>query len=38
VLSQIPIDDEARIPSESAPDLRRYLRDLIDRLVALARP
>lgn len=39
VLSQISIGDEARVPGGgAAPDLRRYLRDLIDRLVALARP
>ena len=39
VLSQISIGDEARIPGGgAAADLRRYLRDLIDRLVALARP
>jgi hypothetical protein len=39
VLSQISIGDEARIPGGgAAPDLRRYLRDLIDRLVVLARP
>lgn len=39
VLSQISIGDEARIPGGGvAADLRRYLHDLIDRLVALARP
>lgn len=39
VLSQISIGDEARIPGGgAAPDLRRYLQDLIDRLVVLARP
>lgn len=39
VLSQISIGDEARIPGGvAAPDLRRYLEDLVNRLVALARP
>jgi hypothetical protein len=39
VLSQISIGDQARIPGGgAAPDLRRYLHDLIDRLVVLARP
>ncbi len=39
VLSQISISDEARVPGGgAAADLRLYLRDLIDRLVALARP
>jgi hypothetical protein len=39
VLSQISIGDEGRIPGGGvAADLRRYLHDLIDRLVALARP
>ena len=39
VLSQISIGDEARVPGEvTAPELRRYLQGLIDRLVSLARP
>jgi hypothetical protein len=39
VLSQISIGDEARIPGGgSAPELRRYLHDLVDRLTRLARP
>jgi predicted nucleotidyltransferase component of viral defense system len=39
VLSQISIGDEARVPGGRAgADLRRYLGELIDRLVALARP
>jgi hypothetical protein len=39
VLSQITIGDEARIPGGgTAPELRRYLQGLIDRLVRLARP
>jgi hypothetical protein len=39
VLSQISIGAEARIPGGgSAADLRQYLRDLVDRLVTLARP
>ena len=39
VLSQISIGDGARIPGGGAPaELRRYLRDLVDRLAALARP
>ena len=39
VLSQISIGGEARIPGGGeAAELRRYLRDLIDRLAALARP
>jgi hypothetical protein len=39
VLSQISIGEEARVPGGvTAPELRRYLQDLIDRLVALARP
>ena len=39
VLSQISIGDDAEIPGGgAAPELRRYLLDLIDRLVVLARP
>ncbi len=39
VLSQIVIGDEARLPGDAtASELRRYLAELIDRLVALARP
>ena len=39
VLSQISIGEEARVPGGmTAAELRRYLRGLIDRLVALARP
>ena len=39
VLSQISIGEGARVPGElTAPELRRYLQDLIDRLVSLARP
>ena len=39
VLSQISIGEEARVPGGmTAPELRRYLLSLIDRLVALARP
>jgi len=39
VLSQITIGDEARIPGGvPAGELRRYLEQLIDRLVGLARP
>jgi hypothetical protein len=39
VLSQISIGEEARVPGGvTAPELRRYLQGLIDRLVSLARP
>lgn len=39
VLSQITIGDDARVPGDAtAPELRRYLQELIDRLVRLARP
>jgi hypothetical protein len=39
VLSQISIGEEARVPGAvTVPELRRYLQDLIDRLVSLARP
>jgi hypothetical protein len=39
VLSQMSIGDDARIPGGgSAPELRRYLHELIDRLAKLARP
>ena len=39
VLSQISIGEGARVPGElTAPELRRYLQGLIDRLVSLARP
>jgi hypothetical protein len=39
VLSQISIGEEARVPGGvTASELRRYLQDLIDRLVSLARP
>jgi hypothetical protein len=39
VLSQISIGEEARVPGGvKAPELKRYLQGLIDRLVALARP
>ncbi|HEX9636967.1 MAG TPA: nucleotidyl transferase AbiEii/AbiGii toxin family protein [Acidobacteriota bacterium] len=39
VLSQIDIGDDARIPGGvPAPELRDYLRRLIDRLAVLARP
>ena len=39
VLSQIRIGDDARLPGGVAvPELREYLRDLIERLSRLARP
>jgi hypothetical protein len=39
VLSEIHIGDDARLPGGVAvPELREYLRDLIERLSRLARP